>query len=88
MLMAHPVLLTDLLERYEALRVLHAEDGSVEARQRLEDVSYTLCIATGTRDIDSALTAARRQLAGASGSRPSSGVSGARPDDDALMAGA
>ncbi|MFJ9008487.1 DUF5133 domain-containing protein [Streptomyces canus] len=75
MLMAHPALLTDLLERYEALRVLHAEDGS-GARQRLEDVSYTLCIATGTRDIDSALTAARRQL------------SGARPDDDALMADA
>ena len=76
MLMAHPALLTDLLERYEALHVLHAEEGSVGARQRLEDVSYTLCIATGTRDVDSALAAARRQL------------SGARPDDDALMADA
>ncbi|MBW8820158.1 DUF5133 domain-containing protein [Streptomyces sp. NPDC086033] len=76
MLMAHPALLTDLLERYEALRVLHAEEGSAGARQRLEDVSYTLCIATGTRDVDSALAAARRQL------------SGARPDDDALMADA
>ncbi|MET9458508.1 DUF5133 domain-containing protein [Streptomyces canus] len=76
MLMAHPALLADLLERYEALRVLHAEEGSAGARQRLEDVSYTLCIATGTRDIDSALAAARRQL------------SGARPDDDALMADA
>ncbi|MFL5996167.1 MAG: DUF5133 domain-containing protein [Streptomyces sp.] len=76
MLMAHPALLTDLLERYEALHVLHAENGGDAARQRLEDVSYTLCIATGTRDIDSALTAARRQL------------SGARPDDDALMADA
>ena len=76
MLMAHPALLTDLLERYEALSVLHAEEGSAGARQRLEDVSYTLCIATGTRDIDSALAAARRQL------------SGARPDDGALMADA
>ncbi|MFJ8780545.1 DUF5133 domain-containing protein [Streptomyces sp. NPDC102476] len=76
MLMAHPALLADLLERYEALRVLHAEEGSAGARQRLEDVSYTLCIATGTRDVDSALAAARRQL------------SGARPDDDALMADA
>ncbi|MEV7074703.1 DUF5133 domain-containing protein [Streptomyces sp. NPDC091972] len=79
MLMAHPALLTDLLERYEALHVLHAEEGSEGARQRLEDVSYTLCIATGTRDIESALAAARRQLSG----------SHARPTkDDSLVAGA
>ncbi|MBA6440906.1 DUF5133 domain-containing protein [Streptomyces sp. GMR22] len=31
-------------------RGLHAENGGPEAQQRLDDVSYTLCIATGTRD--------------------------------------
>ncbi|MEU1023508.1 DUF5133 domain-containing protein [Streptomyces sp. NPDC005904] len=33
MLMAHPVVLKDLVEQYETLRALHAEDGSAEARQ-------------------------------------------------------
>ncbi|MBX9427079.1 MULTISPECIES: DUF5133 domain-containing protein [Streptomyces] len=60
MLMAHPTVLRDLVERYETL--LRAEDGSDRARRRLEDVTYTLCVTTGTRDIDAALAAARRQL--------------------------
>ncbi|MFD3335380.1 DUF5133 domain-containing protein [Streptomyces sp. NPDC058700] len=63
MLMAHPTVLTDLIERYETL--LRADDGSVEARRRREDVTYTLCVATGTRDIDTALATARRQLSAA-----------------------
>ncbi|MEU3957484.1 DUF5133 domain-containing protein [Streptomyces achromogenes] len=62
MLMAHPAVLMNLIERYETLRALHAENGSEEARRRLEDVCYTLCVSTGTRDIDSALVAARRRL--------------------------
>ncbi len=28
----------------------------------MEDVVYTLCVSTGTRDIDAALTAARERL--------------------------
>ncbi|MFE8978694.1 DUF5133 domain-containing protein [Streptomyces cyaneofuscatus] len=62
MLMAHPMVLKNLVEQYETLQILHAEDGSPEARQRLEDISYTLCVSTGTRDIDAALTTALRQL--------------------------
>ncbi|MFF2721297.1 DUF5133 domain-containing protein [Streptomyces sp. NPDC058011] len=62
MLMAHPMVLKNLVEQYETLQILHAEDGSPEARQRLEDITYTLCVSTGTRDIDAALTTARRQL--------------------------
>ncbi|MEU0382158.1 DUF5133 domain-containing protein [Streptomyces cyaneofuscatus] len=62
MLMAHPLVLKNLIEQYETLQILHAEDGSFEARQRLEDIAYTLCVSTGTRDIDAALTTARRQL--------------------------
>ncbi|CAL9627987.1 DUF5133 domain-containing protein [Streptomyces sp. enrichment culture] len=65
MLMAHPAVLKNLVEQYEALRALHAEGSGEEARRRLDDVSYTLCVSTGTRDIASALIAARHQMSGA-----------------------
>ncbi|MFJ3231168.1 DUF5133 domain-containing protein [Streptomyces sp. NPDC086787] len=65
MLMAHPAVLRNLLEQYDALRVLHAEEGSPEVRRRMDDLAYTLCVSTGTRDIDTALVAARHQLPGA-----------------------
>ncbi|WP_432114781.1 DUF5133 domain-containing protein [Streptomyces sp. S1] len=75
MLMAHPAVLSNLIEQYETLRVLHAENGSAEVRQRMDDIAYTLCVSTGTRDVDTALVAARHRLPGA------------RPEDDsALMA--
>jgi hypothetical protein len=64
-LMAHPAVLRNLIEQYEALRTLHAESGSPEARRRMDDVAYTLCVSTGTRDVDAALIAARHQLPGA-----------------------
>ncbi|CAM5327879.1 hypothetical protein SALBM135S_09402 [Streptomyces alboniger] len=64
MLMAHPAVLRKLIEEYEALRMLHAESGTEQARQRLDDVAYTLCVSTGTRDVDAALLAARHQLPG------------------------
>jgi hypothetical protein len=71
--MAHPTVLNALLEEYAALTALDAENGDAQARRRLEDVVYTLCVATGTRDIDSALAAALHQLPGA------------RPHDDSLL---
>ncbi|WP_052442871.1 DUF5133 domain-containing protein [Streptacidiphilus neutrinimicus] len=55
--MAHPTVLSALVEEYAALAALGAELSDDQAR-RLEDVTYTLCVATGTRDIDSALTTA------------------------------
>ncbi|MYT94732.1 DUF5133 domain-containing protein [Streptomyces sp. SID8359] len=58
MLMAHPAVLEELLRRYEELRTRRGE-GAV---RQLDDVSYTLCVTTGTRDIAAALTAARHQL--------------------------
>ncbi|EST21679.1 hypothetical protein N566_27265 [Streptomycetaceae bacterium MP113-05] len=73
MLMAHPAVLEKLVEQYQTLRGLHAEDGGEKARQRLDDVSYTLCIATGTQDVDAALIAARHHLPGA------------RPEDDSVL---
>ncbi|MFF8035287.1 MULTISPECIES: DUF5133 domain-containing protein [unclassified Streptomyces] len=65
MLMAHPAVLQNLIEQYDALRILHAEEGSPEVRRRMDDVAYTLCVSTGTRDIDAALIAARHRLPGA-----------------------
>ncbi|MFD0141562.1 MULTISPECIES: DUF5133 domain-containing protein [unclassified Streptomyces] len=73
MLMAHPAVLSNLIEQYETLRVLHAENGGAEVRRRLDDVAYTLCVSTGTRDVDAALIAARYRLPGA------------RPEDDSVL---
>ncbi|MFG2856361.1 DUF5133 domain-containing protein [Streptomyces mirabilis] len=65
MLMAHPAVLRNLVEQYVTLRTLHAEDGGTEVRRRMDDVAYTLCVSTGTRDVDAALIAARHRLPGA-----------------------
>ncbi|HWU09836.1 MAG TPA: DUF5133 domain-containing protein [Streptomyces sp.] len=73
MLMAHPAVLRNLVEQYDTLRILRAEDGDAEVQQRMDDIAYTLCVATGTRDVDSALVAARHRLPGA------------RPEDDSLL---
>lgn len=67
MLMAHPRILRNLVEQYEALSALHTGNGAPEARRRLEDIAYTLCVSTGTREVESALAAARRQLVMADG---------------------
>lgn len=63
--MAHPAVLKDLIEQYETLHALHAENGGPAVRQRMADVAYTLCVSTGTRDIEAALVAARHRLPGA-----------------------
>ncbi|MBT2365708.1 DUF5133 domain-containing protein [Streptomyces sp. ISL-10] len=73
MLMAHPVILRNLIEQYDALRVLRAEEGSSQARQRMDDLAYTLCVSTGTSDVAAALVAARHRLPGA------------RPEDDSVL---
>jgi hypothetical protein len=65
MLRAHPSLLRELVERCETLRRRLASGGSAETRRQLEDVTYTLCVVTGTRQLDTALYVARQQLADA-----------------------
>lgn len=65
MLMAHPTTLRTLVEKYETLRRLYAEQGGPETLRRLDDVAYTLCVSTGTRTVPAALAAAAEQLAGA-----------------------
>ncbi len=59
--MAHPAVLEELLRRYDELKAERGKDAG-EVTRCLEDVSYTLCVTTGTRDIGSALAAAREQL--------------------------
>ncbi|MEU2655078.1 DUF5133 domain-containing protein [Streptomyces sp. NPDC007325] len=73
MLMAHPVVLRNLIEQYETLQALQAEKGGAEVRRRMDDLAYTLCVSTGTRDVDAALIAARHRLPGA------------RPEDDSVL---
>ena len=73
MLMAHPVLLRGLIDEYESLTALDAENGGSQVRQRMDDLAYTLCVSTGTNDVDAALIAGRFQL------------SGAQPEDDSLL---
>jgi hypothetical protein len=63
MAMAHPSLLRELVERCETLRRRLASDGGAETARQLEDVTYTLCVVTGTRQLDAALYVAYRQLA-------------------------
>ncbi|MER5664974.1 DUF5133 domain-containing protein [Streptomyces mirabilis] len=64
MLVAHPAVLKDLVEQYETLCTLHAENGGATARRRMDDVAYTLCVSTGTRTAEDALDAGRRRLHG------------------------
>ncbi|AGJ52630.1 hypothetical protein F750_0119 [Streptomyces sp. PAMC 26508] len=71
--MAHPAVLRNLVEQYDTLRILQAENGDADVQQRMDDIAYTLCVSTGTRDIDAALVAARHQLPGA------------RPQDDSVL---
>lgn len=71
--MAHPAVLRNLIEQYETLKVLQAENGGEEVRRRMDDLAYTLCVSTGTRDVDAALIAARHRLPGA------------RPEDDSVL---
>ncbi|WP_031087309.1 DUF5133 domain-containing protein [Streptomyces sp. NRRL WC-3549] len=73
MLMAHPAILGNLIQEYDTLRILDAGNSDGEVRQRMDDITYTLCVSTGTQDIDAALIAARHQLPGA------------RPEDDSLL---
>ncbi|WP_425424588.1 DUF5133 domain-containing protein [Streptomyces phaeochromogenes] len=64
MLMPHPATLRRLVDEYEALIVPEDESGAVaKPDQRAQDLAYTLCVSTGTRDVRRALERARRHLA-------------------------
>ncbi|MEU2074507.1 DUF5133 domain-containing protein [Streptomyces sp. NPDC013489] len=87
MLMAHPAMLTRLVEEYERESELRTAGVHGPGRQQMEDVVHTLCVSTGTWDIDAALATAREWLhtawlgdayepAAAQAGRPSIGAAG------------
>ncbi|MFE5534737.1 DUF5133 domain-containing protein [Streptomyces sp. NPDC056492] len=61
-MMTHPAVLARLVEEYERESEVRAAGPHGPVRQQMEDVVYTLCVSTGTRDIDAALAAARERL--------------------------
>lgn len=63
--MPHPTLLRRLVEEYETLMAHQGdgEDGTARRDLRAQDLAYTLCVSTGTREVGRALEAARRLLA-------------------------
>jgi hypothetical protein len=65
MLMPHPAMLRRLVEEYETLSAHEDDDADGRRRRdvRAQDLAYTLCVTTGTRDVARALEAARRLLA-------------------------
>jgi hypothetical protein len=61
MLMPHPAVLGTFVDEYEATTA----SGSAEDDKRAQDLAYTLCVSTGTREVTRALEAARGWLAAA-----------------------
>ncbi|MBT1093133.1 DUF5133 domain-containing protein [Streptomyces chartreusis] len=67
MLIPHPAILRRLVEEYEAL-IAHKGDVPDAGRRRelrVQDLTYTLCVSTGTREVGQALARARDMLAAA-----------------------
>ncbi|MGW4906915.1 DUF5133 domain-containing protein [Streptomyces sp. NPDC004270] len=53
-----PKVVRRLLTRYASLQIALAEGEGREGTRELEDVSYTLCITMGTRNVHEAIAAA------------------------------
>ncbi|MFC8782440.1 DUF5133 domain-containing protein [Streptomyces nigra] len=64
MLMPHPTLLRRLVDEYEALMARTAPGERLDPHDpRVQDMAYTLCVSTGTREVGQALETARHMLA-------------------------
>ncbi|MGW5657633.1 DUF5133 domain-containing protein [Streptomyces humi] len=62
MLMPHPATLRRLVKEYETLLATEALADDVSVDTRLQDLTYTLCVSTGTREISQALRVAHDYL--------------------------
>ncbi|MDI5964873.1 DUF5133 domain-containing protein [Streptomyces sp. SL13] len=60
----HPPALRKLITRYETLRAAYVTAGDPQARSVMNEAAYTLCLATGTRDVDTALLVGQHRLSG------------------------
>ncbi|MGC4982375.1 MULTISPECIES: DUF5133 domain-containing protein [unclassified Streptomyces] len=58
MLVPDPKVVRRLLTRYAALKIAYAEKETLETARDLEDVTYTLCVMTGTTSVRDAVVAA------------------------------
>lgn len=65
----NPATLRNLLEEYEELLERHGGQDPAGSGARAQDLAYTLCVLTGTRDVGAALDTARRHL-GVAGIQP------------------
>jgi hypothetical protein len=63
MLRPHPVVLRRLVDEYEALSAAVRASDPADVSARARDLAYTLCVSTGTRDVERALEAAHQWLA-------------------------
>jgi hypothetical protein len=68
-LVPDPKVVRRLLTRYAALKIAYAERETLETARRLEDVTYTLCVMTGTTSVRDAVVAADAMLV-AGGNHP------------------
>lgn len=62
MLLPRPDTVRTLLARYYELQLQHSQEPPYELQRSLEDVTYTLCVTTGTRTVQDALLAAEAVL--------------------------
>lgn len=69
-LVPDPKVVRSLLTRYASLQIALAESEKPERARELEDVSYTLCVMTGTRCVDDAIAAADGLLVAAQSAVP------------------
>ncbi|MEU6476764.1 DUF5133 domain-containing protein [Streptomyces sp. NPDC047017] len=65
MLTPHPAFLRRLVDEYETALADDATGTDAARGTRAQDLAYTLCVSTGTRDVRQALEEARRLLAAA-----------------------
>ncbi|WP_030954804.1 DUF5133 domain-containing protein [Streptomyces sp. NRRL S-481] len=63
MLRPNPAVLRRLVDEYEALSAAEAAGGPAGRSARTRDLAYTLCVSTGTRDVEGALERAHQWLA-------------------------
>ncbi|CAM5473743.1 hypothetical protein SVIOM74S_03454 [Streptomyces violarus] len=62
MLRPHPAVLRHLVDEYEALSAAVAASEQADLSTRVHDLAYTLCVSTGTRDVERALEVAHQWL--------------------------
>ncbi|MEV6172462.1 DUF5133 domain-containing protein [Streptomyces sp. NPDC051954] len=63
MLVPDPKAVRKLLTRYASLRIEQAQRARPAPARELEDVSFTLCVLMGTKDVDIAVAKADTLLA-------------------------